>query len=347
MEIGLFSFGYGSEPAMQKRFIEVMNINCIDHCLLDPNKGDFWKLSSACDAIIMHFGQYRSQLELASTFLPLFEHEMGKKCFPNLKTSWHYDDKIKQYYLLSLAGFNFVKSEVFYDRSSAMEFASIAKYPMVFKLRGGAGSSNVRLIKHEGEARLYIDMMFTRGVQDSHISLGLIHDLASYGAYRYVRGLLGRTSRKVIQGYIDTEFWGIERDYILFQEFCPHNSFDTRVTVIGDRAFAFRRFNRKNDFRASGSGLIDWDRDAIDLECIEVAIKVSKHFGFQSMAYDFIYDSNGHASICEISYTYQDIAVHSCPGYWDERLNWVEGHLWPQWCILSDLLDDKSLKSIR
>lgn len=30
----------------------------------------------------------------------------------------------------------------------------------------------------------------------------------------------------------------LQSGYVLFQEFLPGNSYDTRVTVIGDRAFA-------------------------------------------------------------------------------------------------------------
>ena len=31
--------------------------------------------------------------------------------------------------------------------------------------------------------------------------------------------------------------------------------------------------------------------------------------------------------------------VYSCPGYWDAKLNWHEGHFWPQDTILIDLLN--------
>ena len=51
-----------------------------------------------------------------------------------------------------------------------------------------------------------------------------------------------------------------QRSYILWQEFIPDNQRDFRVTIIGRRyAFVFWRNNRPGDFRASGSGLIDYD----------------------------------------------------------------------------------------
>ena len=39
------------------------------------------------------------------------------------------------------------------------------------------------------------------------------------------------------------------RGYVYFQDFIPDNQFDTRVTVIGNRAFAFIRKVRPGDFR--------------------------------------------------------------------------------------------------
>jgi len=56
------------------------------------------------------------------------------------------------------------------------------------------------------------------------------------------------------------------------------------------------------------------------------------------MAYDFIFDSNGNPQICEISYNYLDKPVFDCSGYWDENIEWQEGHFWPQYFHLKDLL---------
>jgi len=36
--------------------------------------------------------------------------------------------------------------------------------------------------------------------------------------------------------------------------------------------------------------------------------------------------------------------VHQCTGYWDKDLNWHEGHFWPQFCQLQDLLNMPELK---
>jgi hypothetical protein len=65
---------------------------------------------------------------------------------------------------------------------------------------------------------------------------------------------------------------------------------------------------------------------------------------FQSMAYDFVFDENEKPYIVEISYTFVDYAVHNCPGYYDENLNWHEGHYWPQFSILDMLYPELEIK---
>jgi len=134
------------------------------------------------------------------------------------------------------------------------------------------------------------------------------------------------------------------RNYVYFQEFLPGNKFDTRVMVIGKKAFCARRFNRVDDFRASGSGFDDFSQEEIDKRCIKIAFEISGRLGFQTMSYDFLYDGNNQPLVSEMSYTSPDWTVWSSPGYWDENLQFHEGHFWPQYTILSDLLLLPSLK---
>lgn len=122
-------------------------------------------------------------------------------------------------------------------------------------------------------------------------------------------------------------WWPIEKGYIYFQEFLPNNAHDTRVVVIGRRAFAFRRFNRPGDFRASGSGLTDLDPSQINLTCIELVHQLTATLGAQSMAYDFLLNQRGQAVVTEMSYTHPDKTVRRCEGYWSSDMEWVPGHM--------------------
>jgi len=80
----------------------------------------------------------------------------------------------------------------------------------------------------------------------------------------------------------------------------PGNDSDLRVIVIGGRAFAVKRFVRENDFRASGSGAIEFRREALDERCVVLAFEVNRKLGAQSEAYHFVYDEAGNPLIVEI-----------------------------------------------
>jgi len=126
-----------------------------------------------------------------------------------------------------------------------------------------------------------------------------------------------------------------EKDYVLFQEYLPGNTFDTRIVVVGEKAFGMRRLNRPGDFRASGSGFIDYTPEAIAPEALRIAFDVSRKLRFQSMAYDFLVDAEGSPRICEISYCFTPGQVYErCEGHWDESLAFHAGHVFLEDVIL-------------
>jgi hypothetical protein len=179
--------------------------------------------------------------------------------------------------------------------------------------------------------------MFGRGI----IPSGLFPHFSAYRVLHHIVGNLYRWGK----GLDTSPQWRRQKNYALFQRFLPGNNFDTRITVIGDRAFGFRRMVRKGDFRASGSGMIDYDLSKIDMRCVEIAHRVSATCRFQSMAYDFLFNENTEPEFCEISYDYVSSAVHKCPGYWDRSIKWHEGHFWPEYLHLMDALGFPGLKS--
>ena len=89
---------------------------------------------------------------------------------------------------------------------------------------------------------------------------------------------------------IKCQFFHNEKGYVYFQDFVPGNEYDTRLVVIGDRCFGVRRYCRKGDFRASGSGIKVYDPELIDKKCIQIAFEVANKLNTQSVALDFILD---------------------------------------------------------
>ena len=89
--------------------------------------------------------------------------QAGVKVFPDFRTNWHFDDKLGQKYLLEALGIPLVPTHVFYDKKTALEWASKTTFPKVFKLRGGAGSANVKLARTKKEAVKLIRKAFGKG----------------------------------------------------------------------------------------------------------------------------------------------------------------------------------------
>jgi glutathione synthase/RimK-type ligase-like ATP-grasp enzyme len=342
MKVGIHYDRYRELNTFSLKYKAILEYNNIEVLLLDSNDSNFFEEVKSLDAFIYRWFHYDFDRQLATTIFPIIENDLGIKCFPNSKTFWTFDDKIKQYYQMKVHNFPMTESWVFWDKNKALEWSKSTQYPVVFKLKGGAGSQNVVLVKKAGTAQKLINKMFGVGFK----KIGLFHTGSTlFTDFKIAKNLtkLAWLLKKRIDGRPIETFYTPHKNYALFQKYLPGNEYDTRVTVIGKRAYAFRRFNRKDDFRSSGSGLIDSDFTKIDLNHVKKAFEISGTMGFQSMAYDFLYNEFRESEFCEISYSFVDKALYNCSGYWDEDLQWHEGHFWPQYFQLIDLLDRPDL----
>ena len=326
-------------------YTKILDHNGIPVVSLDISKPDFCELLAGVDVFIYKWGHDHHNTQIANTILPIIEASQNLRCFPDMSTCWHYDDKIRQYYLLSDHGFPAVDSWVFWSRASALEWlAGHNDFPLVFKLRSGAGSLSVRLVRSRRSAESITKRMFGRGVLQTgvglrHLTSTLNHDPVKI--FRYYA--INFRDRYLLPE--QRQFWLRHKNYVYFQKFLPGNDWDTRVTTAGNRAHAFRRFTRPGDFRASGSNRWDIDPSQIDMRMVEIALTISRTLKFQAMAYDFIYDERREPKIMEMSYLYGGAGYPDfMNGYWDENLAWREGRYWPQYFELCDLLGMHDLK---
>ena len=307
--------------------------------VLDASKDTFFDEVRSCDGFMWVFYQSVASRHFGRRVVAALEHAMDMPVYPAWKTVWTFDDKIAQSYLLRAAGLPTPKHWVFYYRHHAVDFCRTASYPMVLKLAAGVMSNNVRLVHNFAEAEYWIDRMFGAGLltlEKPEAGLAGMRKRSKDAARLLVKGLTPGPF----------PFAELQRGYLLLQEFLPGNTYDTRVTCIGNRAFAFRRHNRPDDFRASGSGRIDWDVSKIDPEMVRLAFRARRKLQSQSLAIDGLY-RNGQPVIIECSYVYDTWAVETCPGHWEvdeddteaKDLKWVEGRVWPEHVILDDFLD--------
>jgi glutathione synthase/RimK-type ligase-like ATP-grasp enzyme len=318
----------------QKKHIEYKIVNAYDKNIIN--------LLNDCDIFIWNHLQNKYKDVLFAKQLLFSLSIAGKRVFPDFNTCWHYDDKIGQKYLLEAINAPMVPSYIFYDKVEALNWLKKTNFPKVWKLSRGAGSANVRLVKNKYIAKQLIKKAFSSGFSQYNRWAAIKERY--YLFYKNKRGIFW-----LIKGlayfFIVTEFAKMhpkEKGYIYFQEFIPNNLFDIRVIVIGNKAFALKRLVRKNDFRASGSGNIKYNRNEIDERCIKIAFEVNKNIQAQCIAYDFIFDSIGNPLILEISYGFSVQAYDKCEGYWDSNLKWHDVSFNPQEWILENLITENS-----
>jgi glutathione synthase/RimK-type ligase-like ATP-grasp enzyme len=144
---------HASKFSFSDRWISYCQTNHIEYKLVNCYNTDIIQQLDDCDAVMWHFHNEEFEDQLFAKQLLTSLHLTGKRVFPDFNSLWHFDDKIAQKYLLELLELPLVKSYVFFDKRSSLEWAKKTKYPVVFKLRKGAGSSHVKLINNHKEVK--------------------------------------------------------------------------------------------------------------------------------------------------------------------------------------------------
>lgn len=325
------------------RWIEYCQNKNIPYKEVDVYKSDIMQQVNGCEAFMWHWDHESPTDHLFARQLIASLESKGIKVFPDLKTCWHFDDKVGQSYLFEALGISTPKNWVFFDEQEALVWAENVTYPQVSKLRGGAGASNVKLVRSKSQAIKIIKKSFKRG--NSPLGkFAILKDNYSkwIKAETALRSLLG-AFKMVMKTTKFEKYFPRQIGYVYFQEFIANNDHDIRVIVIGSqKAFALKRNVRKGDFRASGSGCIIYDKNAIPIECVKEAFRVAELIKGQSIAFDFVFDKDNRPLIVEISYGFAQKAYDKCSGYWDKTLQFHEEIIHPQWWMMDLLLGNNS-----
>jgi len=310
--------------------INYKTVNCYNNDIINQLKG--------CNYFMWQFYQ-GSPVDILMAKKLLFALEQsGINVFPDFHSAWHFDDKIGQKYLLEAIEAPLVNTYIFYSGDEALQWACHADFPKVFKLRNGAGSQNVRLVRSKMEAYGLIKKAFGKGFK-AYDPLGSLNE-------RWRKFKLGKTDfRDLLEGIARflvpppyARVRGRERGYIYFQDFIQDNDHDIRVVVIKDKAFAIKRMVRKNDFRASGSGDITYDPKLIGNDLISLSFKLAEKLQSQCIAFDYL-RKGSEPVLIEISYGFSPEGYISCQGYWDKEITWHEGQFNPYGWMVENLIN--------
>lgn len=329
---------HDSKAPYVDKYKVILDANQIAYETINCQDNDFWKKVQKASLYIYYPGMGIGTLLQQRNLISVIDLELNIPCFPNWRTSWHYDDKIAEAFLLSSRGYPLAASWVFWDKDKAIDWARHAHYPLVFKLKNGASSINVVKVNSVKQAEKLINLMFGRGIINNRVPGTNLFGVYQNSVKTFLRSNLVYAMNRIGLKYSTHSNYNRESGYAFFQKFITNNNFETRITIIGKSAFALRRLNRPNDFRASGAGKIDLSPEKIQLRMVELAFKISDEMGFQAMTYDFLIDENDTPVMNEIGCQCADWVIQMFPGYWDRDLIWHSGHFWPQFVQLQYLL---------
>lgn len=291
-------------------------VNCFENNILE-------KLQKF-DILLWHFSNYSLQEMLYARTILNSATNLGLKVFPDFETAWHFDDKVAETYLLKTINAPMPDSYIFYTYESSIGFLeSETIYPIIAKLRSGSGSNNVTKLNNSSEGKKYAKKMFAKGIKASpSIMFKAKSNLKSSKDWNAIKNRMKRIP-DFIENVKKSRMFPREQGYVYLQNYIPNNGFDLKVVVVGDKLSFLSRKIRKDDFRASGGGFIEYDKELITQEVRRIAFEISNRLNFQCMGYDFVIDKNTMApKIIEISYGFSHKAQMDLGGYWDKDDNW-------------------------
>jgi len=303
-------------------------VNCYDSDIIHQIKD--------CDGLMWHWhhNDYKAKHFALSLIISL--EKIGINVFPNFNTCWFFDDKIGQKYILESIGAPLISTYIFYDKKSALNWIDTTTFPKIFKLRGGAGSLNVKLIPNRLKAKNIVMQAFNNGFPSVDKRSNIKERFWVFRRDKDIKSLT-----HIVKGFARSliprnEFVLLpeQKGYVYFQDYIKNVQDETRVIIIGDKAFAYIRYNRDNDFKASGSGKKNYDHNIIKNKCIEIAFDISETLRLQSCAFDIIFN-NGTPLIVEMSYAFGNPQY---TGYWDKYLEWHPGPCRPQVCMVENFI---------
>lgn len=291
-----------------KRFLETNDIPFEEY---DINRSDFIEQAKKFDVIVWRIETTYSKQWEAADKLEILDKYLGKMVLPSSEALWVDEDKLRAQYVFKINEFPVIKTFSSHSESEAMKFIENCEYPIISKDKICASGFGVYMLKNKEQATEMCKTIFSTGL-------------------------------KTNEDYI------LQKDYVYFQEFVPNYGFDLRIVMIGNYFFGYYRYPKDNDFKASGSGIVE--KKAIPEDVMILAKKVrDKLPKSNSLAVDFIKDKRDdkyyivETSIFVGIETSEQLMVDGIAGRYIEENNtftFEPGRFWLQELMLEDLMKD-------
>lgn len=324
-----------SQSPVVQRMRELCVLRGVEHRVVDlaTDQGLIAAASFGADALFFRPDLHLVDLARCNRHLSIIE-QLGVILFPGKNVALSHDNKLIQSLILTKLGVATPETKLVGCKEDAFAAANQLGYPLVAKLKSGAGSSGVRLLRTEAEFRDYCARMFGRGISPvpapfSDVATVVRKCPSMSQLVRRVPAALVKRVRMV---------WTSPREcgYAFIQKYHPNNG-DIRITVIGDRLFCFARKNRPQDFRASGSGLVSYPSPSEVAMYAEIAFDLTTRLESRVLAIDFILGAGGRPLVVEFCGGFVTSLVERCPWHVLRNGTYVEGHFEPETLILDDI----------
>lgn len=299
--------------------------NKVDYRIIDPLNASLIDDIKEVDILLWHLNGFDFKEMLFAKSVIKTAEEIGVKVFPSSNSSWFFDDKLSEFFILKAIDAPIPDTKVFFEEEYAKNWINEMQFtPLVAKLRNGSGSSNVILLNSKCHALKYIKKMFGKGIS-SYPSL--FYKAKSNIKSAKSKEIFWSRFRRIpefLRNLREAKRFPKEKGYVLLQKMIPNDGFDLKVVTVGDKVSFFGRYIRKNDFRASGGGDIIFDRSLIPDNVIQTALLTSEKLGVECMGYDFVVDKDsGIGKIIEMSFGFSHELLYNCKGHFNKVGEWI------------------------
>ncbi len=231
---------------------------------------------------------------------------------PELPLLLCHEDKGYQEILKKKLGINSLNSLYFSSSDDIADYD--INYPVVLKTIDGSNGNGVFLIKSHAELLKTLHKWEKVSFSDKLDLLRRAH--LRFKKFKEYPNFCNRADALQYEKHIKPE-----RSFIL-QPFVPNLKYDYRVLVLFDQLWVTRRWNRDNDFRASGAKKFDCNFTA-EPALLEFGMSIFKKFDTPSLSIDVAFDGKDYHLIeFQAQHFGVNVIVKNKGYYYKEKNEW-------------------------
>ncbi|MBD3290495.1 hypothetical protein GF337_16950 [candidate division KSB1 bacterium] len=266
------------------------------------------------DSVILYSFSQRANVRAYIKDLVRFLDNGTNLLIPNYDLLKCHENKGYQELYKKKLGFESLHAIYLSSRDEISEYD--IEYPVVLKKVDGSNGKDVYLIHNEDELIAGIKKFEKVGLA-TQLDLIRRKYFRKKKSYREYPNYSNRVDYEQYKVYVKQE-----QNFIL-QQFVPDLTFDYRVLVLQDRYYIMKRHNRKNDFRASGAKIHDFNFDP-DPKLFDFARSVYQKFDTPFLSLD-ICGKEGNYFLIEFQASHFGLgAYQKSKGYYSpEENNWL------------------------